>query len=438
MFARSDGTCRVNRPLPDALSVPVNDITFSDRQDGLAGAPTDCDVVVVGAGIVGLACASELARRHTRIRIVVLDKEQTVGAHQTSHNSGVIHAGIYYRPGSLKARLCVDGARKMYAYCEEHGLPVERCGKLIVARDRAELPALRDLAERGRRNGVEGLRWVDGNQIAEVEPHAVGVAAIHSANTGIVDYRQVAESLAGELRARGHRLILGSAVLDATSTSTAVNIRHEGGRLLAGRALFCAGGWSDRLARRTGADPDPRIVPFRGAYLHLRPERRHLVRGMIYPVPDPELPFLGVHLTRHLDGSVSVGPTALMVAARDAYRLHDVHLRDVADTLRWPGAWRVAWRHRRTAVDELRRAVGARTVMREAAEYVPGLEAGDAVAGPAGVRAQAITRSGELVDDFVFSETERILHVRNAPSPAATSALAVAEMVADRFDARSR
>jgi (S)-2-hydroxyglutarate dehydrogenase len=395
---------------------------------------TDCDVAVVGAGIVGLAVARELAFRRPRLRIVVLEREPAVGVHQTSHNSGVIHAGIYYAPGSLKARLCVEGVRDLYAFCAERGVPYERCGKVIVARDPGELDRLDELERRGRANGVPGLRRLTPAELAELEPHCRGVAALHSPATGVVDFATVARALASELGERDVEVRTGVAVEGARAQAGGLALRHRDGETRARFAVLAAGAWADRLAVAAGADPDPRIVPFRGAYLRVRPERAGLVRSLIYPVPDPALPFLGVHLSRHLDGSVTVGPTALIAGSRTAYRLRTVRLRDLADTLAWPGTWRLARRFWRTGVTELRHTLSPRSLARAAATYVPELRPGDLEPGFAGIRAQALGRDGRLVDDFVVSRTERALHVRNAPSPAATSALALARLIADETE----
>jgi len=392
------------------------------------------DVVVVGAGILGLAVARELLARRPDVGVTVLEREDRVGAHQTGHNSGVVHAGIYYAPGSLKARLCVEGARELYDFCERHDVPVERCGKVIVATTAAELPGLDELERRGRRNGVPGLRRLDGADLRELEPHAEGVAALHSPATGIVDFPGVARALAAEIGAAGGTIALAREVLDVAAGSREVVLRTPAGELVARHAVFCAGAWSDRLAVAAGAEPDPRIVPFRGAYLRLRRDRRHLVRGLIYPVPDPALPFLGVHLTRHIDGDVLVGPTALMAGARDAYRLGRVRPADIRATLAWPGTWRMARRFWRTGVSETAYAASRRAFVRAAQRYVPDLRPEDVLPGPSGVRAQALGRDGTLVDDFVISHTERALHVRNAPSPAATSSLAIARLIADRAE----
>jgi (S)-2-hydroxyglutarate dehydrogenase len=393
------------------------------------------DIAVVGAGILGLATARELLQRHPGLRVAVVDREAEVGAHQTGHNSGVVHAGIYYAPGSLKARLCVDGAARLYAFCERHGIAVERCGKVIVALDASELGRLDELERRGRANGVVGLRRLRAGEIAEVEPHCAGIAALHSPQTGIADFPAVARSLAAEVCELGGELALGRCVLDVRRANGLVALEHADGSTVARHGVFCAGAWADRLARVVGAPADPRIVPFRGQYLRLRPHARSLVRSLIYPVPDPSLPFLGVHLTRHVSGDVLLGPSALLVGARDAYRLRTVRGADLRETLAWPGTWRVVARWWRTGLGELRLAASRSAFVAACRRYVPAISADDVEDGWAGVRAQAVSRDGRLVDDFVFSEAAGTLHVRNAPSPGATSSLAIAGVIADRADA---
>jgi (S)-2-hydroxyglutarate dehydrogenase len=375
--------------------------------------PAEVDVAVVGAGIIGLAVARELRERRPGLRIAVLEREERIAAHQTGHNSGVIHAGVYYDPGSLKARLCVEGAAELYRFCGERGVPVERCGKLIVARDESELGRLDELERRGRANRVPGLRRLGSEELTEIEPHCRGAAGLHSPETGIVDFAAVARALARDVEVFTNCGVEG--MRDGV-------LRHTHGTTRACFTIFCAGVWADRLAARVGADPDPRIVPLRGAYLMLRPERRELVRSLIYPVPDPSLPFLGVHLTRQIDGEVSLGPTALLSLSR------------LGSTLAWPGSWRMFRRWWRTGLTEIGHALSKRALARAASGYVPELGPGDFGPGFAGVRAQALGRDGRLVDDFVFSETERALHVRNAPSPAGTSSLAIARLIADRVE----
>jgi 2-hydroxyglutarate dehydrogenase len=419
-------------------SCPIGGRDDHAPYDPGVASPTDsdptgeCDVAVVGGGIVGLATAWALQRRAPGARIVVLERETTLGAHQSGSNSGVAHAGIYYAPGSLKARLCVEGLRDLYAFCDEHDVAYERCGKVIVALDASQLPRLDELERRGRANGVPGLRRLDGAQLQEIEPHARGVGALHSPNTGIVDFPGVVDALARLLRAAGATVATGAGVTKIARRDGATWITHERGALRARRAVTCAGAWSDRLAVAAGADPDPRIVPFRGGYLTLRPARRHLVRGLIYPVPDPALPFLGVHLTRRIDGEVLLGPSALLVGARDAYAISRVRGRDLRDTLAWPGTYRLVRRFWRTGLEELRLAVSRRAFVAACARYVPDLQPADVLPGPAGIRAQAVGRDGALIDDFIINDAGGAVHVRNAPSPAATSSLALAREIADR------
>ena len=399
------------------------------------------DVAVVGGGIVGLATARALALRG--LRVVVLEREAKLGGHQTSHNSGVIHAGIYYAPGSLKAKLCVEGAEALYAYCATKGIAAERCGKLVVAVRENELERLDELERRARANGVQDLARLGANEIGAVEPAAQGLSALHSPNTGMVDFGAVAAAYAADVREHGGEIRVHAGVsalveredhvevVAADESSGAAAGVDESSRVVrARRAVACAGAWSDRLALASGARPDVRIVPFRGAYLRLAPDRAHLVRGQIYPVPDPALPFLGVHLSRTIDGDVLIGPTALLAPARDAYRLTAVRRADLAETLRWPGTARLVRRWWRTGFTELVHAASRRLLVREAARYVPAIGREDVRSGPAGIRAQALGRDGALIDDFLLARTGRAVHVLNAPSPAATASLAIADLIA--------
>ena len=399
-----------------------------------ASTPERCDLAIVGGGIIGLAVARELMHRHPQASVCVLEREADVGTHQTGHNSGVIHAGVYYQPGSLKARLCVEGGRELYEYCAEREIAHENCGKVILATDSSELPRLEELERRGKANGVPGLRRIDAAEIEQIEPHARGIAGLHSPSTGIVDFPAVARSYARDVIEAGGAVATACEVTDVTISARSLRLAHARGTVEAGNAIFCAGAWADRLAVAAGASADPRIVPFRGAYLRLVPERRNLVRSLIYPVPDPSLPFLGVHLTKHIDGEVLVGPTALLAGARDAYSLTKVRGRDLFDTLAWPGTWKMFAHWWRTGVSELRHAAMHSAFVRAAARYVPELRVADVEPSFAGVRAQALGRDGRLIDDFVFSATPRALHVRNAPSPAATSSLAIARHVADEAE----
>ena len=390
-------------------------------------------MVVVGAGIVGLATARELSLRDSGLRVAVLERESGLGTHQTGRSSGVIHAGIYYVPGSLKARFCVKGARELYEFCATRGIPTERGGKLILATRAEELPRLDELERRGRENKVPGLRRLGADEIGSVEPHARGIGALHSPATGTVDFRAVARTFAEDVAATGGSLTTGCEVQAIREHGNGVTVEHTLGATRAKALVSCAGAWSDRLAVAAGAPADPRIVPFRGGYLRLRSERAHLVRSSIYPVPDPDLPFLGAHLTRGHDGEVLLGPTALIVGARDAYKLGRVRSRDLWQTLSWPGTWRMARSNWRAGVSELRHAMRPSTLVREAQRFVPELGPDDFEPGPSGIRAQALARDGSLVDDFVLSRTGRCLHLRNAPSPAATSSLAIARLLADEL-----
>ena len=399
-----------------------------------AQAPSRCDLAIVGGGIVGLAVARELARRHPRGSVCVLERESAVGTHQTGHNSGVIHAGVYYAPGSLKARLCVQGARELYEYCDAHTIASEACGKVILATAPDEVERLQELQRRGRANGVPGLRRIDARGIEALEPHARGIAGLHSPRTGIVDFAAVARAYAQDVLHAGGAVATGCGVVGMEVLGRSLRVHHSRGSIEAGHAIFCAGAWADRLAVAAGADPDPRIVPFRGAYLRLVPERRELVRALIYPVPDPSLPFLGVHLTRHIGGEVLIGPTALLAGARDGNDPRRVRPGDVLDTLGWPGSWRMFRDRWRAGLPELRHAASRAAFVSAASRYVPELRARDVEPAFAGVRAQALARDGRLVDDFVFSATPRALHVRNAPSPAASASLAIARYVADQAE----
>jgi 2-hydroxyglutarate dehydrogenase len=388
------------------------------------------DVAVAGGGIVGLATARALALRG--LRVAVLERDAALAGHQTTHNSGVIHAGIYYVPGSMKARLCVEGAAALYAYCAERGITAERCGKLVVATRAEDLERLDELERRGRANGVPGLARLGPGELQAIEPAARGLAALHSPDTGMVDFGAVAAAYADDVRAHGGEIRTGAGVRALVERPDHVEMVLDGGAgaVRARRAVACAGAWADRLALASGARPDVRIVPFRGAYLRLRPERAGLVRGQIYPVPDPSLPFLGVHLSRTIGGDVLIGPTALLAPARDAYRLSTVRRADVGATLRWPGTARLVRRWWRTGARELAHAASRRLLVREAARFVPEIGPADVRPGPAGVRAQALGRDGALVDDFLLARTGRAVHVLNAPSPAATASLAIGELIA--------
>ena len=396
------------------------------------------DVAVIGAGLLGLATARALLERRPDLRLLVLEKEAVIAAHQSGHNSGVIHTGIYYAPGSLKARLCREGRALLEAYLEEKGIPFSRPGKLVVAVTEDELPRLATLEERARANGVEGLESVGPERIREIEPHARGLRALWSPRAGIVDFRDVAHGLADDIVARGGRIETERAVTGIRQGRGEVVLATPRGAVVARGAIACAGLWADRVAALGGeTGPDvPRIIPFRGDYYTLTPEARHLVRGLIYPVPDPRFPFLGVHLTKRIDGAVWAGPNAVLAFARDGYGRRDVRLTDLVATLSYPGFLRLAARYWRTGLAELWRDWSAAAFLAQLRRYVPELRADQLVFGPSGVRAQALGRDGRLLDDFDLGGSERVLHVRNAPSPAATSSLAIGGLLAQTALAR--
>lgn len=394
-------------------------------------------IAVVGAGIVGLAVARRLQQVRPGAEVTVLDKESEVGRHQTGHNSGVVHAGLYYPPGSLKATLCRRGVALLREYAREKSVPYVECGKLVVALDAAEIGRLDDIERRAHENRVPGLRRLGAAEIGEIEPHAVGVAALHSPHTAITDFVAIARALAADVVAGGGRVRLDTEVTAVRRARGGVELAVAAEeRLRFDHVVVCAGLHADRLAVAAGDEPDPTIVPFRGEYLRLVPERSDLVQGLIYPVPDPRYPFLGVHFTRRVDGSVDVGPNAVLALAREGYRRRDVVPADIAAVLRHPGFRRVARRHWRTGVGEIVGSISRREFVRRARRHVPELQLGDVVPGGAGVRAQAVDRHGTLVDDFRIHHLGPVTVVRNAPSPAATSSLAIAEHVVDRIDLR--
>ncbi|MEV1199222.1 L-2-hydroxyglutarate oxidase [Microbispora rosea] len=383
---------------------------------------------IVGAGILGLAVARQMARAGAEV--TVLEKESRIAAHQTGHNSGVVHAGIYYQPGSLKATLCREGAAMLREYCAEHGLPYDEAGKLVVASTRAELPGLRRIAERARENGVPGIAELDAIGLREVEPHAVGVAAVHSPHTAITDFSAVARRLAADLAEAGGSVRLSRPVRAIRQTTDGVAVAAGPERLTFDRLVSCAGLGTDHVADLARAGGDVRIVPFRGEYYRLAGPARGLVKGLIYPVPDPRYPFLGVHLTRRIDGEVLVGPNAVPALALEGYSWRSASLRDLRRIVAWPGARRMAAEHWRTGLREVYGSLAKRAFVAAARRYVPELAPADLVRAQGGVRAQAVARDGRLLDDFVIDVRGRIVLVRNAPSPAATSSLAIARHIA--------
>ena len=388
------------------------------------------DVAVVGGGIVGLATALALSERFPGCRVAVLDKERRVAAHQTGHNSGVIHAGIYYKPGSHKARLCVDGVRRMVAFCEAHAIPYERCGKLIVATTADEIPRLEALHERGTANGVPDLRMIEPDEVRTIEPHARAVRALHSPRTAIVDYTAVASAMAATLAARGVQVVTGARVDGVNRVGRDLVLRTPLGPLTAANVVNCAGLQSDRVARCMGAKPGVRIIPFRGEYYTVRPDRQ-LVRGLIYPVPDPEFPFLGVHFTKRIGGEIEAGPNAVLAFAREGYRMRNINAPDLLGVVGFGGFWRMAARYWRTGLYEFYRSLSKRLFVRDLQYLVPDITEADLAPGGSGVRAQAVSPTGALLDDFSIVESANAIHVLNAPSPAATASLAIGEHIAE-------
>ncbi len=389
------------------------------------------DVAVVGGGIVGTATAMAIAARGD-LSVVVLEAEESLAAHQSGHNSGVIHSGLYYKPGSLKARLCVEGAAALYRFCAEEGIACEHCGKLVVATREEELPRLDELARRGAANGLGGLRRLAREEIREIEPHAAGIAALFVPQSGIADYPAVVRAYARRIAAAGGEVMTGARVEAVVREGGGLRVVTRRGDLLCRLLVNCAGLQADRVARLAGAVPDVSIVPFRGEYYELAPARRHLVRALIYPVPDPRFPFLGVHLTRTVDGRVEAGPNAVLALRREGYAWRDVSLRDLAETARWPGFWRLMRRTWATGMGEVWRSLVRRAFLADLRRLVPELADADLLRGGSGVRAQAVDRAGRLVDDFHVLPGERALHVLNAPSPAATASIAIGQWIAER------
>ncbi len=389
-------------------------------------------ICIIGGGIVGLATALQHQRRRPGDEIVLLEKESGFGRHQSTHNSGVLHAGLYYKPGSVKARMAVDGIRMMTEFCRSHGIAHEICGKLVVAVDDSEVPRLRSLHERGRQNGLSGLEWLEGGAIREVEPNVAGVAALRVPEEGIVDYDAVVQAMARDARERGASLLADSRVERIEREGAGWRLHTVKGDHAADFIINCAGLHCDRVSAMAGEKRATRIVPFRGEYFKLRPERAHLVRNLIYPVPDPTFPFLGVHFTRLVHGGVEAGPNAILATAREGYRKTDINAADLWDALTFPGLWRFMGRHAGMCRDEVVRSFSRRVFCDSLRRLVPSLEESDLAPGGSGVRAQAMTPSGELVQDFEIIERPNALHVLNAPSPAATASLAIGEEISLR------
>uniref|UniRef100_A0A8D0GEL6 L-2-hydroxyglutarate dehydrogenase, mitochondrial n=1 Tax=Sphenodon punctatus TaxID=8508 RepID=A0A8D0GEL6_SPHPU len=429
------------------------DAAASPALTGERSSSATFDVIVIGGGIVGLASARELVERHPSLTFGVLEKEKELASHQSGRNSGVIHSGIYYKPGSLKAKLCVQGAALLYAYCEQKGIPYKQCGKLIIAVEQEEIPRLKALYERGLQNSVRGLKLIGPKEIKAKEPFCRGLMALDSPYTGILNYRQVALSYAKDFQDAGGTVLTDFEVKDMEMAKecpleSKEGMKHpvvvrssKGEELLCQHIVTCAGLHADRLSAISGCSPEPRIVPFRGEYLVLKPEKCYLVKGNIYPVPDPRFPFLGVHFKPRMDGSIWLGPNAVLAFKREGYQLCDFSTRDFLDATAYSGLWKLAFRNLSYGMAEIYRSFFLSAQVKELQKFIPEVTIHDVLRGPAGVRAQALDSDGNLVDDFVFDGGTgdiggRILHVRNAPSPAATSSLAIAKMIAEEVEQR--
>ena len=391
-------------------------------------------IIVIGGGIVGLASAFKLGKKFPSARVTVLEKEPQVGRHQTGNNSGVLHCGLYYRPGSVKARMAVPGIQEMVAFCRDHGVPHEICGKLVVAVDDTEVERLKSLHERGRQNGLQGLKWLSREEMLEIEPHVAGVAGLRVPQEGIVDYPKVCEALLKEISAQGGRTVTKAKVTKLRPTGSGWVAGTTAGEFEADFLVNCAGLHSDRVSELAGEQREVRIVPFRGEYYKIKPNRQHLVRHLIYPVPDPQFPFLGVHFTRLIHGGIEAGPNAVLAFAREGYKKTDLNPADLFDALSFGGLWKFLGRHQRMCWEELKRSFSKKLFCASLQRLVPDVRMEDLETGGAGVRAQAMSPDGTLVQDFSLVRGRRALHVLNAPSPAATAALTIGEEIARQVD----
>src|ERR1035437_9336938 len=389
------------------------------------------NVVIIGGGVVGLGVALEITRRFPHLRLLLVEKEDRVARHQSGHNSGVIHSGVYYKPASMKARLCVTGAAAMVEFCREHGVAHQVCGKVIVATHADELPRLEELRKRGEANGLAGLRLIGPEELREIEPHATGMQALVVPSTGITDYAKVCEKYAELISSRGGTVLTSAAATGIRRLASEIIVETSRGAFSTTSLINCAGLFSDRISRMAGDDPGVMIIPFRGEYYDLVPERASLVRALIYPVPDPRFPFLGVHFTRRISGKVDAGPNAVLALAREGYRHSDISVRDLASSLAFPGFWRMARQHWRNGLDEWHRSLSKPAFVRALQRLLPEVGEKDLVPGGSGVRAQALKPDGALVDDFQFVPSGKVLHVLNVPSPAATASLSIGKAIVD-------
>ena len=393
---------------------------------------SEYDVAIIGGGILGLSTAMQLSRRMPDKKVAVLEKETQLATHQTGHNSGVIHSGIYYRPGSWKSRFCVDGVQKLVQFCEENEIEYERCGKAIVATDPSELGRLQDLYDRGVANGVTGLEMIGPERLQEIEPHTFAVKALWSPQTGIVDYVKVASGYANRFQEAGGDVFTSAPVQAIHQSSGLTTVQTPGGEVRARHIINCAGLYADKIAEMAGEDTGVRILPFRGEYFTLRPESRHLVKGLIYPVPDPRFPFLGVHYTRNVYGQVEAGPNAVMALAREGYTKRDIKLGETLGAITYPGFWKMSMKHWKTGIGEMHRSYSKKVFVRDLQRLIPEIRSEDLVEGGSGVRAQAVARNGALLDDFNILTGRNAIHVLNAPSPGATSSLAIGEHIVEQ------
>lgn len=389
------------------------------------------DWVIVGGGIVGLAAALQTVRAQAHIRLAVLEKEQAIARHQSGHNSGVIHSGIYYKPGSLKAKNCVAGAAQMVEFCREHSIPYEVCGKVVVATNKSEQAGLDELMRRGTANGVPGLVMIGPERLRELEPHCTGIAAMHVPGTGITNYALVAQKYAGLIQHRGGQILTGCEVVGIVKRAGEIVLETTRGAIKAARMINCAGLHSDRIMRLAGGESALRIVPFRGEYYEVVPARRHLVRNLIYPVADPRFPFLGVHFTRRISGGIEAGPNAVLALKREGYRKTDFSFRDALETAAFPGFWRMTAKYWRSGAAEYYRSLNKQAFTHALQKLVPDINASDIEPAGAGVRAQAIDRTGRLLDDFVIVRSNQMIHVCNVPSPAATASLVIGQQIVE-------
>ncbi len=396
-------------------------------------ATREFDIIVVGAGLVGLATAYSLKQKYPTKSLLIIEKEAGVSFHQSGHNSGVIHSGIYYKPGSLKARNCITGYHGLLQFAKEYGIPHDICGKVIVATDHSELQALENIYDRGVKNGLSGLKKLTQTELLEYEPYVRGVAGIHVPQTGIIDYPAMAKKLLELIVEKGAEAAFNEPVQKITPSNDGYIMETDKGIYFAKKIITCAGLQSDRVARLDQEDHDLRIIPFRGEYYKLKSEKEHLVKNLIYPVPDPAFPFLGVHFTRMIQGGVEAGPNAVLAFKREGYRFRDFAIKDVVDTFSWPGFWKIVMKYGRTGAMEMYRSLSKSSFTKSLQKLIPEIKEEDLIEGGAGVRAQACDRSGNLVDDFNFKEAKNIIHVRNAPSPAATSCLSIGKYISDRI-----